>query len=163
MDLKLLLDKMKQMNLTLASAESCTGGRVGAAITAIPGASDVYQGGVIAYQNKVKSELLGVNKEDIKRYDVVSRQVVVQMVKGICKLLKAELGVASTGYAGPSSGNPDIPVGTIWIACGSKDEVFTKCLSLKFDRTRNVEIATDEIFELLDSFIFEQSLSHPTA
>jgi nicotinamide-nucleotide amidase len=155
MDLKLLLDKLKQLNITLASAESCTGGRVGAAVTAIPGASDVYQGGVIAYQNKVKTDLLGVNPEDILRYDVVSRQVAEQMVKGTCKLLNADIGVATTGYAGPSTGNPDIPVGTIWIACGSKDEVLTKRLSLQFDRIRNVEIATEEIFKLLESFVFE--------
>lgn len=155
MDLKLLLDKLKQLNITLASAESCTGGRVGAAVTAIPGASDVYQGGVIAYQNKVKTDLLGVNPEDILRYDVVSRQVAEQMVKGTCKLLNADIGVATTGYAGPSTANPDIPVGTIWIACGSKDEVLTKRLSLQFDRIRNVEIATEEIFKLLESFVFE--------
>lgn len=155
MDLKLLLDKLKQLNITLASAESCTGGRVGAAVTAIPGASDVYQGGVIAYQNKVKTDLLGVNPEDILRYDVVSRQVAEQMVKGTCKLLNADIGVATTGYAGPSTGNPDIPVGTIWIACGSKDEVLTKRLSLQFDRIRNVEIATEEIFKLLESFVLE--------
>lgn len=155
MDLKLLLDKLKQLNITLASAESCTGGRVGAAVTAIPGASVVYQGGVIAYQNKVKTDLLGVNPEDILRYDVVSRQVAEQMVKGTCKLLNADIGVATTGYAGPSTGNPDIPVGTIWIACGSKDEVLTKRLSLQFDRIRNVEIATEEIFKLLESFVFE--------
>lgn len=155
MDLKLLLDKLKQLNITLASAESCTGGRVGAAVTAIPGASDVYQGGVIAYQNKVKTDLLGVNPEDIRRYDVVSRQVAEQMVKGTCKLLNADIGVATTGYAGPSTGNPDIPVGTIWIACGSKDEVLTKRLSLQFDRIRNVDIATEEIFKLLESFVFE--------
>ena len=151
--LKELLDKMRQMNLTLASVESCTGGRVGAAITAISGASDVYQGGVIAYQNRIKTELLGVNPKDIQHYDVVSRQVAEQMVKGACKLLKANLGVATTGYAGPSSGNPDIPVGTIWIACGTKDEVLTKRLSLQFDRVRNLEIATEEVFNLLGSFL----------
>ena len=155
--LKSLLDKLKQLNLTLASAESCTGGRVGAAVTAIPGASDVYQGGVIAYQNRVKTELLGVKPEDIQHYDVVSRQVAEQMVRGTCKLLKADLGVATTGYAGPSTGNPDIPVGTIWIACGSNDEVLTKRLSLQSDRSRNVEIATEEVFKLLDSFVNDLS------
>lgn len=153
MSIDKIIQELKARKLTLASAESCTGGRIPAAITAVPGASDVFQGGVVAYQSSVKSELLNVPLEDIEKFDVVSEPVVIQMVKGACKLLTADIALASTGYAGPSSGNPDIPVGTIWIACGSNDKVLTKCLHLNDDRVHNVERAVVEVFGLLADYL----------
>lgn len=153
MNIARIIQQLKQKNLTLASAESCTGGRIPADITAVPGASEVFQGGIVAYQSRIKTELLEVPDEIIQKFDVVSEQVVALMVRGACKCLDADISLASTGYAGPSSGNPDIPVGTIWIACGTKDKVITKCLHLNGDRVSNVEKAVEEVFALLEVFI----------
>lgn len=153
MDVPEIINRMRAKGLSLATAESCTGGRISAAITAISGASDVFQGAVVAYQSRVKTELLGVPEEVITKYDVVSEQVSSRMVRGACKCLSADIAIASTGYAGPSSANPNIPVGTIWIACGTENEVLTKRLSLQGDRIQNVEKAVEEALGLLEEFI----------
>lgn len=152
-DIAEILSNMKSLHLTLATAESCTGGGVAAAIAAIPGASDVLQGGVVAYQSRVKAEVLNVNADDIERYDVVSEPVVKQMVKGACQRIGADIALATTGYAGPSSGNPDIPVGTIWIGCGSPDNIITKCLTLDGDRKNNVQHAIEQVLGLLANYL----------
>ena len=153
MDIAQIIKELKSRKLKLATAESCTGGRISAAFTAVSGASDVFQGGIVAYQPCIKTEFLKVPQEIIERFDVVSEPVVSQMVIGACNCMSADIALASTGYAGPSSGNPDIPVGTIWIGCGSKDIVITKCLKLNEDRVHNVEKAVDEILILLVDFI----------
>ena len=91
--------------MTLSTAESCTGGRIAAAITAHSGASRYFQGGLVAYQNEVKEQLLGVPSEMIDRYGVVSRQVAEQMVRGACTLFHTDYALASTGYAEPWQGH----------------------------------------------------------
>lgn len=153
MDVAQIIDLMRARRLSLAAAESCTGGRIAAAVTAVAGASDVFQGGIVAYHSRIKTELLGVPEEVITKYDVVSEQVASRMVRGACKCLSADIAIASTGYAGPSSANPNIPVGTIWIACGTENEVLTKRLSLQGDRVQNVEKAVEEALGLLEEFI----------
>lgn len=111
-----VLDKLRSAGFKLAVAESCTGGMLGERITNIPGSSDVFLGGVIAYDNEVKVEALGVRREDIERYGAVSEQVALQMAAGIRKKMGADVGVAVTGIAGPGGGTPDKPVGLVWIS-----------------------------------------------
>jgi nicotinamide-nucleotide amidase len=111
-----VLDLCRRDNLRLAVAESCTGGLLGAKITNIPGASDVFHGGLIAYDNRVKRQLLGVLDSDILEYGAVSEPVALQMAKGIRVRLGSEIGVSITGIAGPGGGTPEKPVGTVWIA-----------------------------------------------
>ena len=111
-----VLDKCRALDFTLAVAESCTGGMLGERITSIPGSSDVFLGGVIAYHNEVKRSLLGVRAEAIERSGAVSEEVVLQMASGVRERLGADVGVAVTGIAGPGGGTPEKPVGLVWIA-----------------------------------------------
>lgn len=142
---------------TLSTAESCTSGRIAAEITSVSGSSAYFQGGLIAYQNEVKIKMLGVKAEIIETYDVVSEEVVREMVRGACRLFGTDYAIASTGYAGPSGGTESIPVGTIWIACGSVDNMKTKCLTGDLGRVQNVERATEEALLLMNEFLLEES------
>lgn len=135
--------------MTVSTAESCTGGRIAASFTAQSGASRYYQGGVVAYQNEVKEQLLGVPKEMIDTFGVVSRQVAEQMVKGACRLFGTEYALASTGYAEPWQGHEV----EIWVAWGSADDVHTMCLREDFGRLKNVEIATQCVMEEFNKYL----------
>jgi len=116
-----VLEKCRTLGLKLAVAESCTGGLLGERITNIPGSSDVFLGGVIAYHNDVKRNELGVRQEDIERYGAVSEQVALQMASGIRERFAADVGVSVTGIAGPGGGTPEKPVGLVWIAVHGSD------------------------------------------
>jgi nicotinamide-nucleotide amidase len=111
-----VLEKCRASGFSLAVAESCTGGMLGERLTSIPGSSEVFLGGVIAYHNDVKLNLLGVRAEDIERYGAVSEEVALQMASGVREKLGADVGVSVTGIAGPGGGTPEKPVGLIWIA-----------------------------------------------
>jgi nicotinamide-nucleotide amidase len=114
-----VLEKCRSLGLKLAVAESCTGGMLGERITSIPGSSDVFLGGVIAYHNDVKRHALGVRAEDIEAYGAVSEQVALQMASGVRKKMQADVGVSVTGIAGPGGGTLDKPVGLVWISVDS--------------------------------------------
>lgn len=134
--------RMIRAGKTLATAESCTSGGIAREITKVAGSSEYFQGGLIAYQDRLKEQFLGVAAEDIAKYDVVSEPVVRQMVKGACQLLHSDYAIASTGYAG--EGCNGIPSGTIWIAWGTTEDIKTKCLTLNFDRETNTQIAIED-------------------
>ena len=112
----LLFDLLKEKKLTLSVAESCTGGRIAGMITALPGCSEFFNGGVVSYSNESKVNILRVNSEDIDTYGAVSENVVVQMAKGVGKLFFADCSMATSGIAGPDGGTDEKPVGTVWIA-----------------------------------------------
>lgn len=107
-------------NLTIATAESCTGGLIGAAITAIPGSSAPFKGGIIAYDNKVKNKLLDVPAGMIQKYGAVSREVARAMAIGAVDALNVDMAVSVTGIAGPGGGSEEKPVGTVWMGLAIK-------------------------------------------
>jgi nicotinamide-nucleotide amidase len=111
-----VLEQSRALGYKLAVAESCTGGLLGERLTNIPGSSDVFLGGVIAYHNDVKRNLLGVSAEDLQEYGAVSEQVALQMASGVREKLGADVGVSVTGIAGPGGGTAEKPVGLVWIA-----------------------------------------------
>lgn len=119
---------------TLATAESCTGGMIGAALTAVPGASKVYKGGIISYWSEVKQQLLGVDAEDLKKLGPVSMQVAGAMADGARKALKTDVAISVTGLAGPDGDEFGRPVGTVFIgfSCCSK----TVAKQFRFDGSR---------------------------
>jgi len=106
---------LRRLGLSLAVAESCTGGLFGHRITNVPGASEYFLGGVIAYANSVKTGLLDVSTSTLEAYGAVSEQSVLEMARGVRERLKADVSLAISGIAGPSGGTPDKPVGLVWI------------------------------------------------
>ena len=110
-----VLERLRVKGVTLATAESLTGGGIGAALTAIPGASDVFKGGVVSYANEVKEKLLGVSYEILEQYGAVSAQTAAAMAFGVRELLKADTAVSVTGLAGPGGDEFGHSVGTVFI------------------------------------------------
>ena len=100
---------------TLCTAESCTGGGIGAVITAVPGSSSVYKGGIISYTNEIKEKLLGVSGDTLTRFGAVSRQTALAMARGARQTLSADIAVSVTGLAGPGGDDFGNPVGTVYI------------------------------------------------
>jgi len=113
---KQLVDTLKAQGKTLATAESCTGGGIGHAITAVSGSSAVYLGGVISYANSVKEHVLGVKAAVLETVGAVSEETARAMAEGVCRLTGADIGVAVTGIAGPNADGTDKPVGLVYIA-----------------------------------------------
>ena len=143
-------------SLTIGTAESCTGGRIAEAIIAVPGASEYFKGGIVSYTNEVKENLLHVSHQTLEEQTAVSEEVAKQMVKGACEALNVDYAIAATGVAGPTGGTPDIPVGTIWLACGSKDDVRTMKLEEDFGRDINLAIATNQALRMFLDYLKEK-------
>jgi nicotinamide-nucleotide amidase len=143
-----VLDQCRAGGLKLAVAESCTGGLLGERITNIPGSSDVFLGGVIAYHNDVKREELAVRQEDVDHYGAVSEEVVLQMAVGVRKRLAADIGIAITGIAGPGGGTTEKPVGLVWIAVDAA-ETKARRFQLFGDRTEIRQRAAQAALEML--------------
>ncbi|MCC9136254.1 competence/damage-inducible protein A [Pontibacter silvestris] len=140
---------LKTQKLTIATAESCTGGLLAHKFTSVPGSSAYYIGSVIAYHNHVKTEQLGVKPDTLAQYGAVSEDTVRQMAEGIRMKFNTDIGVATSGIAGPDGGTPDKPVGTIWIAYADKDKTVTKLLSYNKDRILNIEYTTIAVLNLM--------------
>jgi len=147
-----VLDKLGAAGMTLASAESCTGGTIAKMITAIPGSSEVFKGTVVSYATSVKEEVLGVRHEDVEKYTVVSQQVAEQMATGVRALLKTDYAVATTGVAGPGGGTDENPVGTVWIAVAGPNGVVSKRCNFGNDRGNNIERASITALEMVRKY-----------
>jgi nicotinamide-nucleotide amidase len=120
----------------LVTAESCTGGWIAQAVTAIPGSSAWFERGFVVYSNAAKQELLGVRPETLAKYGAVSEQTVLEMVNGALAHSHAQVGVAISGIAGPSGGTADKPVGTVWIAYAFPNNIYAQYNYFSGDRTR---------------------------
>ena len=145
-------------NETLSTADSCTGGKISQAIIAVPGASQYFKGSIVAYSNEVKENLLHVSHQVLEEQSAVCEEVAKQMVVGACQAMQCDYAISTTGIAGPTGGTVEIPVGTIWIGYGSKDDVRTLKLSDDFGRDINLEIATSKAMQLFIEYYKEK---HP--
>ena len=126
---------LSEKGLSVATAESCTGGGIAAALTAVPGSSACVRGGIVAYSEDMKVKLLGVSAETLQKEGVVSKQTVVEMAQGAMKSMNSAFAVATSGIAGPSGGTEELPVGTIWVAVASGSCVLTHCIR-NYDKGR---------------------------
>lgn len=144
---------LRHRGLTMATAESCTGGNIAHEITAIAGSSDYFVGGVVSYHRDVKEKQLGVSASDIDTYGVVSKTVAEQMATGVCRLLGTDCAVATTGVAGPGGGTPDTPVGTVWMAARCGDRMVSQCKHIPGHRQRVIDRATNDALLLLLSIL----------
>jgi nicotinamide-nucleotide amidase len=151
-------DILYDSNLTVGTAESCTGGRIAEGLIAIPGASNYFKGGIICYSDEIKERILGVDGQLIETNTAVDEEVARQMVKGAVETLGVNYAIASTGFAGPGGGTSEIPVGTIWIACGTADNIVTMKLQEDFGRDINLAIATSKALRLFLDFLNDQKV-----
>ncbi|GAE22694.1 competence/damage-inducible protein A [Bacteroides pyogenes] len=142
-------DLLRKNNLTVSTAESCTGGSIAARISSVPGCSDYFRGSIVAYSNDIKNMLLGVSAETLKKHGAVSEETVTEMVKGAMKAMKTDCAVATSGIAGPGGGTPEKPVGTIWIAVGYKNEIRTYRQETNRGRSMNMERAGNNALLML--------------
>ncbi len=139
---RIVLELATSAGLRIATAESCTGGTIASRLTATPGASECFNGGVVSYSNAMKIDTLGVRGEDIEQFGAVSREVVEQMSAGIQKVSDAECAIATSGIAGPGGGSEEKPVGTVWIAVRVADRLESKCYRFPGNRSRVVDRAS---------------------
>lgn len=150
---KMLLDS----GSTLSVAESCTGGKISSRFTLISGASAYYLGGVVAYSNEVKINLLGVSKISLEKFGAVSEQVACEMAEGIRAKTGSTYSIATTGIAGPTGYSESKPVGTVWIAVCSKHKTVVKCHSLSKLRDVNIDRSSSLAISMLGELIKEEN------
>lgn len=139
--------------MRIGTAESCTGGEIAHKITSVPGSSAYYMGSIVAYNNDVKKNILGVKEKTLAEYGAVSEQTVREMLAGLFSILPIDVGIAVSGIAGPDGGTPEKPVGTIWIAYGSVNNISTCLLQTSKNREKNIDYATSYSLNLIRKFL----------
>ncbi|MGN0032746.1 MAG: competence/damage-inducible protein A [Candidatus Limimorpha sp.] len=139
---KIVIEALRSKGLTLATAESCTGGNIASMITSNAGCSDVYKGTVVSYATEVKENVLGVNHDIVERFGVVSCEVAEQMAVGARRVMNTDYGLSTTGLAGPGGGTDAVPVGTVCIAVAGPNGVVSRRHSFGKDREYNIERAS---------------------
>lgn len=140
---------LRERGATLAAAESCTGGRIASKFTAMAGASEYFLGGVVAYSNDAKVNLLGVDASTIEQHGAVSREVAEQMAAGAKRISGADYAISTTGIAGPTGGTSEKPVGTVWMAVATPGGVFSRRMQYGKLREQNIERASSSAINLL--------------
>lgn len=146
---------LKQTNKTLATAESCTGGSIASAITAHTGASSFFTGSIVCYDNKIKTQLLGVSNEVLQTVGAVSKQTVELMASNVLQLMNTDFSIAVSGIMGPTGATTEKPVGLVWIAVANKEKVVAKKFQFRLDRTKNIQLTVMNSFIMLRELIIE--------
>jgi PncC family amidohydrolase len=149
----LIGDLLRQRGWRLAVAESCTGGLVAHRLTNVPGSSDYFVGGIVAYAYEAKVRLLGVRWETLEKFGAVSQETVIEMARGVRLALQADLSAAVSGIAGPGGGMPDKPVGLTWIGLSASDGEQAWSYVWEGDRLKNKEQSADQVLQLLAEYL----------
>jgi len=146
---------LRQQGKTIATAESCTGGKIAQILTSVAGASNYFRGSVVSYATDTKISVLGVSAQTIEKYTVVSAAVASEMALGIQKLMKADYAIATTGNAGPSKGDADAEVGTVFIALATPETVFVSAFNFGQPRDKVIDRTTNKALEILQKEILK--------
>ena len=144
-----IVQKLLEMNYTITTAESCTGGFLAGRILNVSGASGVYNEGHITYSNEAKERILGVSHETLERHGAVSVQTAREMAEGAVRVANADIGLSTTGIAGPSGGTKEKPVGLIYVACYINNETYVRECRFGGNREENRNAAVDAVLQLL--------------
>ena len=147
--------QLTQLGKTISTAESCTGGKIAEVLTSVAGASNYFRGSVVSYATDTKVSVLGVSQNTINEFSVVSSQVATEMAIGIMKLMKTDYAIAITGNAGPSKGDADAEVGTVFIALATSDKLIVEEFNFGQPREKVIDRAVNKAFELLRKEIFK--------
>jgi len=153
-----ILVLLKQNDCTLSSAESCSGGGIAKALTNVPGCSYSFVGGVVAYSNDIKSRLLGVDNKTLGKFGAVSEETVIEMAENTSNIFNTDFCIVSSGVAGPSGGSFEKPIGTVWLAVATPENVLTQEYFFSGDResireqtiTSGLEFLNEEIQNYID-------------
>jgi nicotinamide-nucleotide amidase len=154
---KALGDLLISKNKSLATAESCSGGYIAHLLTSVPGSSIYFKGTVVAYSYDAKETILGVNPETLATKGAVSEETIIEMFNGLMSVTTADYGIATSGIMGPGGGTDDKPVGTVWVAAGSREKMIAKRLHFRFDRAKNIELTATNALMMLFEFIKAES------
>lgn len=152
-----LSNLLRSKNKTMSTAESCTGGYIAHLITAYTGASNIYKGSIISYDNEIKIKSLQVSAATLQKVGAVSEEVVREMAAGALASLNTDYTVAVSGIMGPDGGSPEKPVGTVWVAVGDRNKLVTQKFQFRWDRERNIEMTATQALNLLRKFIVENA------
>ncbi len=144
---------LAERKLTLAVAESCTGGLVGHRLTNVPGSSGYFLGGVMAYANEAKEKLLGVSRDTLANFGAVSEETAREMARGVRRELGADIGVAVTGIAGPGGGLPGKPVGLTWVALAARETEWARHHVWDSDRMGNKEKSAEAVLAMVREYL----------
>jgi nicotinamide-nucleotide amidase len=147
---------LKANHQTVATAESCTGGFIGHLLSKHAGSSQFYTGGVISYDNRIKTEYLDVSTEILHTVGAVSKEAVEQMAISVREKMNTDFGVSVSGIMGPSGQTDEKPLGMVWIGVANKDKVVSKVFYLRFDRSRNIEVTATQAINLLRLLIINK-------
>jgi nicotinamide-nucleotide amidase len=147
---------LKANNQTVATAESCTGGYIGHLLSKHAGSSQFYTGGIISYDNRIKTEFLDVSKDILHTVGAVSKEAVEQMAIAVREKMNTDYGVSVSGIMGPSGQTEEKPLGMVWIGVANKEKVYSKVLYLRFDRSRNIEVTATQAINLLRLLIINK-------
>ncbi|OYX27345.1 MAG: competence/damage-inducible protein A [Flavobacteriales bacterium 32-35-8] len=147
--------KLTALGRTIATAESCTGGKIAERFVANSGSSAYFKGSIVSYATESKIDILGVSKDDIEEHSVVSAQVAESMAQHVLKMFKSDYAIATTGNAGPTKGESDEDVGTVFIAIATKDKVFSQKFMFGNIRSKVIDKAANKAFEMLLKEIFK--------
>jgi PncC family amidohydrolase len=146
---------LREKEWTISTAESCTGGLVGSFLTSVPGSSDYFIGGVIAYSNEIKTDLLSVSPSTLKKFGTVSEETVGEMANGVKKLLKTDVGISISGIAGPTGGTEKKPVGTVALGVDIPQKIITNMVHLEGNRNNIRKSAAIKLLEVLKNLLEE--------
>ncbi len=151
-----IIKELQKRNQTLTTAESCTGGLLAGRILNVSGASAVYNEGHITYSNEAKERLLGVKHSTLQQYGAVSKETAAEMAKGAALTANANVGLSTTGIAGPTGGTPEKPVGLVYVGCYINGEVTVEECRFLGDREENRNAAVEAALQLLGKHLFTE-------